>query len=117
VGGHWVPEMVDAAGGTSLLAAAGRPSVRVAWDEIAGADVDVVVVAPCGYGLDEAVAEGSELLARPELAAAREIWALDGSAYFSRPGPRVVDGVELLGSVLHPGLVPPPPPGRARRLR
>ncbi|HXQ43134.1 MAG TPA: ABC transporter substrate-binding protein [Acidimicrobiales bacterium] len=117
LGGHWVPDMVEAAGGTVLLAAPGRPSPRVTWDEVAGADADVVVVAPCGYGLDEAVAEGAGLLERPGIATAGEVWALDGSAYFSRPGPRVVDGVELLAWVLHPGTVPAPPPGRARRLR
>ena len=63
------------------------------------------------------MAEGAGLVDRPELAGAAEVWALDGSAYFSRPGPRVVDGVELLAAVLHPGLVPDPPPGRALRLR
>jgi iron complex transport system substrate-binding protein len=116
LGGHWVPEMVEAAGGQVLLARAGRPSMRVTWDDIGRARPDVVVFAPCGYDLDQAVAEGPDVLTRPELADA-EVWALDGSAYFSRPGPRVVDGVELLASVLHPDLVPPPPPGRALRLR
>jgi iron complex transport system substrate-binding protein len=116
LGGHWVPDMVAAAGGTALLTAPGRPSPRVSWDEIGRLDIDVVAFAPCGYGLAEAAAEGAELLGRPQLAGA-EIWALDGSAYFSRPGPRVVDGVELLASVLHPRLVPAPPPGQARRLR
>ncbi len=117
VGGHWVPEMVEAAGGTVLLSVSGRPSPRVTWDEIGWAGADVVVVAPCGYGLDEAVAAGRGLLERPEMAGAGEVWALDGSAFFSRPGPRVVDGVELLAWILHPGSVPTPPPGRARRLR
>lgn len=117
LGGHWVPDMVDAAGGTVLLSRSGVPSARVSWDEIGRADADVVVFAPCGYGLAEAVAEGAGLMGRPEIAAADEVWALDGSAYFSRPGPRVVDGVELLAWVLHPDLVPAPPPGRAERLR
>jgi iron complex transport system substrate-binding protein len=118
VGGHWVPDMVDAAGGEMLFARAGSPSTRVAWDDVAVADDYVVAFAPCGYGLAEAVAEAGTLSARPELARAREIWALDGSAYFSRPGPRVVDGVELLASILHPDLpLPVPPPGRATRLR
>jgi iron complex transport system substrate-binding protein len=117
LGGHWVPEMVAAAGGTALLARPGSPSPRVSWEEIGGLEIDVVAFAPCGYGLAPAVAEGAGLLDRPELSGAGQIWALDGSAYFSRPGPRVVDGVELLASVLHPGLVPGPPPGRAERLR
>jgi iron complex transport system substrate-binding protein len=109
--------MVAAAGGKALLSRRGQPSPRVTWEAIGGADAEVVVVAPCGYGLAEAVAEGARLVGRPEIAGAGEVWALDGSAYFSRPGPRVVDGVELLASVLHPERVPPPPPGRARRLR
>jgi iron complex transport system substrate-binding protein len=117
LGGHWVPDMVAAAGGTALLALPGWPSPRVTWDQIAGLRIDLVAFAPCGYGLAEAVAEGAELLDRSELSGVAEIWALDGSSYFSRPGPRVVDGVELLASVLHPGLVPVPPPGRAERLR
>jgi len=109
--------MVEAAAGTVLLARPGEPSPRVSWEEIAGAGAEVVMVAPCGYGLAEARAEALTLLDRPELASVPEVWALDGSAYFSRPGPRVVDGVELLASVLHPGLVPAPPAGRAARLR
>jgi iron complex transport system substrate-binding protein len=117
LGGHWVPDMVEAAGGTVLLARAGLASARVTWEEVADADADLVVFAPCGYGLAEAVAEAPALLVRPEIASAGEVWALDGSAYFSRPGPRVVDGVELLAWVLHPQRVPAPPPGRAQRLR
>jgi iron complex transport system substrate-binding protein len=117
VGGHWVPDMVEAAGGEALLTRTGVSSVPLPWGQLAGAGADVVVFAPCGYGLAQAVAEGQSLLARPELDGVPEVWALDGGAYFSRPGPRVVDGVELLASVLHPRLVPPPPDGRARRLR
>jgi iron complex transport system substrate-binding protein len=117
LGGHWVPEMVEAAGGIGLLARPGMPSPRVRWEDIEAASAEVVVVAPCGYGLARAAAEGADLLDRRELAGAGEVWALDGSAYFSRPGPRVVDGVEALASVLHPGRVPSPPPGRVQRLR
>jgi len=117
LGGHWVPEMVEAAGGMVVLGTGGEPSVRVTWDDIERAAPEVVVFAPCGYGLAEAVAEGVGLLERGGIDSAGEVWALDGSAYFSRPGPRVVDGVELLAWVLHPRLVPPPPPGRACRLR
>lgn len=117
LGGHWVPDMVDAAGGRTLLARPGAPSPRVEWDVIARTEPCLVAFAPCGYGLSEAVAEGESLLARPELAHAQEIWALDGSASFSRPGPRLVEGVEVLGWILHPDLVPAPPAGRATRLR
>jgi iron complex transport system substrate-binding protein len=117
LGGHWVPEMVTTAGGTVLLAPAGEPSRAVTWDDIAGSHPEVVLFAPCGYGLAEAVAEGGGLLDRPELDGADQIWALDGSAYFSRPGPRVVDGVELVAWILHPDRSPVAPPGRAERLR
>src|SRR5580692_2702078 len=79
LGGHWVPEMVAAAGGTALLAGPGQPSPRVTWEAIAGAEPEVVVFAPCGYGLAEAVAEGEALMDRPELASAGQVWALDGS--------------------------------------
>ena len=109
--------MVETAGGRALLARSGVASARLSWAEIAGAGAEVLVLAPCGYGLDRAVAEGEGLLDRPELAGVPEIWAMDGSAYFSRPGPRVVDGVELLAGALHPERVPAPPAGRARRLR
>jgi iron complex transport system substrate-binding protein len=117
LGGHWVPEMVERAGGVALLSVAGAPSPRVTWADIDGAGAEVLVFSPCGYGLTQAVAEAHTFLERPETAAVRAVWALDGSAYFSRPGPRVVDGVELLAWVLHPQLVPAPPPGRATRLR
>ena len=109
--------MVAAAGGTALLSAPGLPSPRVTWEAIAGAEPEVVVFAPCGYGLAAAVAEGEALMDRPQLASAAEIWALDGSAYFSRPGPRVVDGIEALAWVLHQASVPAPAPGRVQRLR
>jgi iron complex transport system substrate-binding protein len=89
----------------------------VTWEDVARSRAEVVVFAPCGYDLAAATAEGAELLDRAEIADAGEVWALDGSAYFSRPGPRVVDGVELLAWVLHPQRLPAPPPGRARRLR
>jgi iron complex transport system substrate-binding protein len=117
VGGHWVPDMVEAAGGEVVLSRRGVPSARLSWDEIGRAGAEVVAFAPCGYGLAEAVAEGEALLGRAALAPVPEVWALDGSAYFSRPGPRVVDGVELLAWVLHPDRVPAPPTGRAHRLR
>lgn len=116
-GGHWVPDMIDAAGGHALLAAPGVPSRRLGWPEVAACGAEVVAFMPCGYGLADAVTEGANVLARPELDGAAEVWALDGSAYFSRPGPRVVDGIELLAWVLHADRVAPPVPGRATRLR
>ena len=105
-GGHWIPDMLLAAGAEPLLSPPGARSRRMEWSEIADAAPDVVVFMPCGYSLDGAVEEGAALLRHPALAAAAEIWALDANAYFSRPGPRVVDGVELLASVLHPDAFP-----------
>jgi iron complex transport system substrate-binding protein len=116
-GGHWVPDMIDAAGGDPVLAEAGSPSRRLRWEELADAAPDVVVIMPCGYGLEAAADEGGGLLTEPSLAGAGIVCAANGDAYFSRPGPRVVTGVEALASVLHPGAVPPPMPGVVRRLR
>lgn len=115
-GGHWVPEMIETAGGDPVLASRRTPSVRVTWDEIAGAKPDVVVFMPCGYDLAAAAREGEGLLDRPEMASS-DLFAVDASAFFSRPGPRLVDGVEILASALHSGAVPDPPPGALARLR
>ena len=115
--GHWVPDMIEAAGGVPMLAHPHEPSQRLDWHAIAHAEVDAVVFMPCGYDLARAVDEGRSLAARAELAArARDIWAVHGNAYFSRPGPRVVDGVELLAALLHPDTVATDTSGRAVRL-
>ncbi len=96
-GGHWVPEMLQVAGSEPVLACPGAPSVRVTWAQILAAAPQVVVFMPCGYGLQAAVQEaGRTLPARPELAGVEAIVAVDASAYCSRPGPRLVDGVEIL---------------------
>jgi iron complex transport system substrate-binding protein len=99
--GHWVPDMIEAAGGDSLLAAPGGRSRRLAWEEIRSCDPEVVVFAPCGFDLDGAVAQSGPLLDRPELAGAERFYAVDANAHYSRPGPRVVDGVEVLAELLH----------------
>ena len=114
--GHWVPDMIEAAGGVPVLAHPHEPSQRLDWRDIAHADIDTVVFMPCGYDLARAVDEGRCLAARAELAAARNVWAVHGNAYFSRPGPRVVDGVELLAALLHPDAVATDTTGRAVRL-
>jgi iron complex transport system substrate-binding protein len=117
-GGHWVPEMLAVAGAEAVLACPGAPSVRVTWVQIEAAAPQVVVFMPCGYGLQAAVEEASRtLLARAELAGVEAIVAVDASAYCSRPGPRLVDGVEILAATLHPGRLPPPPTGTAVRLQ
>jgi iron complex transport system substrate-binding protein len=117
--GHWIPEMVGLAGGREVLGVAGAPSRSCSWTEIAEADPEVVVFMPCGFGLDEAVEQAGGLFEVPEFAnltAARNgrILAVDGSSYFSRPGPRLVDGLEILAWAAHPGLFPEPPSGRAK---
>ena len=116
-GGHWVPEMIDVAGGAAVLGEPRAPSRRLSWSEIEAETPELVVFMPCGYGLAQAVTEGRQLLARTELAAASAIFAVDATSYFSRPGPRLVDGVELLAWVLHPEHMAPPPPGRVEQLR
>jgi iron complex transport system substrate-binding protein len=115
-GGHWVPDMIGIAGGDAVLASPGTPSVRVTWEQIAVATPEVVVFMPCGYDVEAACNEGTLLLGRPELADTRDFFAVDASAYFSRPGPRLVDGVEILASLLHPAVVGPHDPPGARRL-
>lgn len=120
-GGHWVPEQVHAAGGIDVLGVAGERSREVAWGEIAAADPDVLVVMLCGFGTERAVAEVATLAARPgwqDLSAVRSgrVYAADGSAYFSRPGPRVTDGIEILAGLLHPSRVPAPAAAAATRV-
>ncbi len=100
--GHWVPDMVTAAGGEPVLADAGLPSRRLGWEEIGPDPVDVTIFAPCGFDLDGALEQAEVLLAQPQAARGLgRIYAVDANAHFSRPGPRVVDGVELLAELLH----------------
>jgi iron complex transport system substrate-binding protein len=116
-GGHWIPEMIEIAGAEALLARPGTPSVRVTWEQIGATQPQVVVFMPCGYGLQAATDEARRtLLQRPELASAEAVLAVDASAYFSRPGPRLIDGVEILAAALHPGRLAPPPAATAVRL-
>ncbi len=107
--GHWVPEMIAAAGGRDVLGRPGERSRAIGWDDVAAARPDVVVVMPCG--LDAAAAEAQMREFAEPLAAlgAGRLVAVDAAASFSRPGPRLVDGIELLASVLHPGRVERPP--------
>ncbi len=115
-GGHWVPEMIELAGGEPVLANRGTDSVRVDWDQIEAATPEVVVFMPCGYGLDQAALEAEALLNRAELKSADAIYAVDANAYFSRPGPRLVEGVEVLAATLHPGKVDVPTSAAIRRI-
>jgi iron complex transport system substrate-binding protein len=113
--GHWVPDMVAAAGGDPVLGEAGAHSLRLEWRAIEAARADVVVFMPCGFDLDTAIAQSAEVVGRPELAGADAFFAVDANAYFSRPGPRVVDGVELLAALLHPTSARPVRGGRRLR--
>ena len=115
--GHWVPDMIDAAGGVSVLAELGARSRRLDWDEVAAHEPEVAVFMPCGYGLDAAVEEGRALLGVGALAGVQRLVAVDADGCFSRPGPRLVDGVEALAWVLHPDAVPEPEPGIVELLR
>lgn len=115
VGGHWVPDMVERAGGTDVLGRTGEPSRRVTWESILGSNPDVIVVMPCGYDLEQTVSEFhcTELPSGwGQLAAVRagKVFAVDATSYFSRPGPRLVLGVRVLAHILHPERIPSPPP-------
>lgn len=99
--GHWVPDQVESAGGTPVLAVAGARSSRLTWDEIGAAEIDITIFMPCGFDLEGAVAQAPELLRHAAVAGLGRVIAVDANAYFSRPGPRVVEGVELLESLFH----------------
>lgn len=107
VGGHWVPEMVERAGGMDVLGRPGEPSRRVDWEEVLGSQPEVIALMPCGYNLQQAVAE-FEKTPLPEgwtalpAVKASQVFAVDADSYFSRPGPRLVTGVEVLVRLLHP---------------
>ena len=115
--GHWVPEMVGLAGGTCVMGTAGEKSFRVDWEQVAGSAPEVVVCAPCGYGLEQSTALAEELVASGVLPGDVPVWAVDANASFARPGPRLVDGVEALAAILHPDAFGPPEESMARRLR
>jgi iron complex transport system substrate-binding protein len=101
-GGHWMPEMVEAAGGEPVLAEPRVPSRRLTWEEIGAESIDITIFTPCGFDLAGAVEQAASFLGRPDLPDLGRVVAVNANAYFSRPGPRVVDGVELLAELLHP---------------
>jgi iron complex transport system substrate-binding protein len=102
--GHWVPDLVRAAGGEPVAAHPGAKSVETSWAEIASASADVVVVSPCGFHLGGAANQAALVL--DQLPTGVAVWAIDADGIVVRPGPRLVDGVEALASILHPGAVP-----------
>ncbi len=105
-GGHWVPEMIAAAGGADAVAAPGDRSARLTWEQVRAADPDVIVAMPCGFDKAGAREQVEAMAGRPEweeLRAVRErrVFAVDANGCFSRPGPRLVDGIEQLAAILH----------------
>jgi len=109
VGGHWIPEMVELAGGSDLFGKVRKPSFRISLDDVVAAQPEVLVVAPCGYNADQARAEYHSVSfprGWQEMPAVRnnQIYYLDANAYFSRPGPRLIVGLEILAKLFHPGI-------------
>jgi iron complex transport system substrate-binding protein len=116
--GHWVPEMIARAGGTDALAKPGEHSTTRPMDAVRDAMPDLILIAPCGFDLDRAADDATRALSSEEWRWARDtpVWALDANSFLSRPGPRVVDGIELLANVMHPSLFGAPPANAARRI-
>jgi iron complex transport system substrate-binding protein len=111
--GHWVPDLVVAAGGEPVAARPGARSVETTWAELAAAEPDIVLVTPCGFHLDGAAAQALSVTPHFPTAA---VWAIDGDGLVVRPGPRLIDGVEAIAAILHPDAVPAPPPGAIARV-
>lgn len=113
-GGHWMKELTDIAGGRDDLATSGRPSRRIEWRRVLEYSPEIIVLTCCGFGLSRCAAE-AQILAQFEgfndlpAAKAGQIFATDGSAYFSRPGPRIVESLEILAHIVHPELFAAPP--------
>lgn len=109
VAGHWTPQLIEYAGGLDLLGLPGERSEQVMWEDVAAASPEVIVAMPCGYDAETAYREAEMHAEQLAATGARRVVAVDGGAYFSRPGPRLVDGLELLAHVLHPDLFPDAP--------
>jgi iron complex transport system substrate-binding protein len=108
VAGHWTPQIIDLAGGIDVLGLPGEPSEQSTWEAVAAAAPRVVVAMPCGYDAERSRAEAAAHADALRTVGAERVVAVDASAYFSRPGPRLVDGLELMAHILHPDLVPEP---------
>jgi iron complex transport system substrate-binding protein len=107
--GHWVPEMIRLAGGRDVLGVEGRPSTQIAWSRVIEGDPEVIVLMPCGFTLEQTVNEAAQLQfveawGRRTSGGAPKVYAVNGSAYFNRPGPRIVDGLEILLEIIQPEL-------------
>jgi iron complex transport system substrate-binding protein len=109
VAGHWTPQLIEYAGGQDVLGMPGEHSEQRSWDEVRAAQPEVVVVMPCGYDADRALEEAESYADELASLGARRVVAVDAAAYFSRPGPRLVEGLELLAHILHPDRLPEAP--------
>jgi iron complex transport system substrate-binding protein len=108
VGGHWIPEMISIAGGEDVAGPPGLKSPEVSWGELSGLNPDVAIAMPCGWYVEASRAQALAYWDQFETLGAQRVFAVDAASTFSRPGPRLIDGVELLGHLLHPDLVDPP---------
>jgi iron complex transport system substrate-binding protein len=117
--GHWVPDLVAAAGGEAVVARPGAASVQTSWADIAAAGPDLVVLAPCGFHLAGAVEQARSVAGALAVEGLADVpvWAIDADGIVVRPGPRLVNGVEALAAILHPHAVPAPPSGTIQRVR
>jgi iron complex transport system substrate-binding protein len=109
VAGHWTPQLIEYAGGIDVLGRPGERSETSSWEAVAATAPEVVVCMPCGYDAERALEEAEAYADELAELGARRVLAVDAAAYFSRPGPRLVDGLELLAHILHPDLVPNAP--------
>ncbi len=111
VGGHWIPEMISDAGGEDGLGHPNQPSYKTSWDKVVDYQPEIIVLSPCGFDANQVLKQASAIAAYhgwEQIPAFREsrIYAVNASAYFSRPGPRIVDGLEILGHIIHPEIFP-----------
>jgi iron complex transport system substrate-binding protein len=109
VAGHWTPQLIEMAGGEDALGFTGEPSEQRSWEEVEASRPDIVLAMPCGFDAPTAYREAEMHAARLAAVGAGQVVAVDAAAYFSRPGPRLVDGLELLAHILHPDLFPEAP--------
>ena len=109
VAGHWTPQLIEYAGGNDMLGLAGEHSEQRTWDEVRAAEPEVVIVMPCGYDADRALEEAHAYADELDSIGAKRVVAVDAAAHFSRPGPRLIEGLELLGHILHPDRLPEAP--------
>jgi iron complex transport system substrate-binding protein len=114
--GHWVPDMVTAAGATPVLGASGERSRQIEWTAVADSQPAVIVVVPCGFRLEGPTRLAEDLVSSGVLPPRIPVWSVDADAAFVRPGPRVVDGIETLAHIAHPDAVSAPP-GMSAQIR